>query len=135
MVSEKASFCKMNIDLNQIKKVLIVQIRPFGDVLLNTSYFPFLRKKLPDAKIDFLVCRPYHKILENNPCIDEVVVFNRKKRDSWSPGKSKTSYSNKSPELWSYNRPTPRHHLGSDYTVQQGQIPDCLLSCKVEISL
>lgn len=69
----------MKIDLNEIKKVLIIQIRPFGDVLLNTSYFPFLRKKLPDAKIDFLVCRPYHKILENNPYIDEVVVFNRKK--------------------------------------------------------
>ena len=69
----------MNIDLNQIKKVLIIQIRPFGDVLLNTSYFPFLRKKLPDAKIDFLVCRPYHKVLENNPYIDDVVVFRKEK--------------------------------------------------------
>jgi ADP-heptose:LPS heptosyltransferase len=69
----------MNIDLNEIKKVLIIQIRPFGDVLLNTPYFPFLRKKLPNAKIDFLVCRPYHKILENNPYIDEMIVFNKRK--------------------------------------------------------
>ena len=69
----------MIIDLNEIKKVLIIQIRPFGDVLLNTAYFPFLRKKLPTAKIDFLVCRPYHKVLENNPYIDEMVVFNKRK--------------------------------------------------------
>lgn len=69
----------MKINLNEIKKVLIIQIRPFGDVLLNTSYFPFLRKKLPDAKIDFLVCRPYHKVLENNSYIDDVVVFRKGK--------------------------------------------------------
>ncbi|MBN1779549.1 glycosyltransferase family 9 protein [bacterium] len=65
----------MQIDFDEIHKILIIQYQPFGDVLLNTGYLPYLRKRFPDAKIDFLVRRPYHVVLENNPYIDELVVF------------------------------------------------------------
>jgi len=65
----------MKINLNDIKKILIIQYKPFGDVLLNTGYLPFLRKKFPGAKIDFLVRKPYQVVLENNPDIDEVIAF------------------------------------------------------------
>ena len=74
----------MKIDLDQIKRLLIVQIRPFGDVLLNTAYLPALRKRLPDAKIDLLVKHPYQHILDNNPYIDDCVVFGDKNnRPDW----------------------------------------------------
>ena len=68
----------MKIDLQHIKRVLIIQIRPFGDVLLNTGYLPHLRQRLPHAEIDFLVKAPYRHILEDNPHIDNCVVFGEK---------------------------------------------------------
>ena len=69
----------MNIDINNIKNILIIQFRPFGDVLLNTSYFPALREQFPNAKIDFLVKKPYDAVLLNNRYIDEIIVFEQSK--------------------------------------------------------
>ena len=65
----------MNIDFEGIKRILIVQYQPFGDVLLNTGYFPALRKKFPDAKIDYLIKEKYKVVLENNHYLDELVTF------------------------------------------------------------
>ena len=65
----------MNIDLQSIKRILIVQYQPFGDVLLNTGYFPALRKKFPDAKIDYLIKEKYKIVLENNPFLDELITI------------------------------------------------------------
>jgi ADP-heptose:LPS heptosyltransferase len=69
----------INIELKEIERLLLIQIRPFGDVLLNTPYLPVLRQKLPHAKIDFLVRQPYQSVLRSNPYIDEIVQF-RKRR-------------------------------------------------------
>jgi len=60
-----------------IKKILIIQIRPFGDVLLNTPSLAALRRRLPRAQIDFLVRHPYQKVLNGNPHIDNCIVFGR----------------------------------------------------------
>ncbi|MBN2354930.1 glycosyltransferase family 9 protein [candidate division KSB1 bacterium] len=68
----------MKIDFNKIDKILIIQYQPFGDILLNTGYLPFLRQKFPNAKIDFLVRKPYHRVLEGNPFLDELIVFENK---------------------------------------------------------
>ncbi len=65
----------MKVNLNEIKKILIIQYQPFGDVLLNTGYLPSLRRKFPDAKIDFLVRKPYHNALLENPFLDELITF------------------------------------------------------------
>ncbi len=69
----------MEINFNEIQKILIIQYQPFGDVLLNTGYLPALRKKFPSAKIDYLVRKPYHVVLENNPYLDELVTFDSAK--------------------------------------------------------
>lgn len=73
----------MEIDIKNIKKILIIQYQPFGDVLLNTGCLPALREKFPSAKIDFLVRKPYQVVLENNPYLDEVVTFENKKGISY----------------------------------------------------
>ena len=81
---EAFSSAEMKIDVDQIKRVLIIQLRPFGDVLLNTAYLPFLRKRLPDARIDFLVKHPYQHVLDNNPHVDRCVVLEEKQsRSAW----------------------------------------------------
>lgn len=65
----------MNIELDKIRRILIIQYLPLGDVLLNTGYLPFLRKRFPQARIEFLVQKPYHKLLLGNPWLDDLVIF------------------------------------------------------------
>ncbi len=65
--------------LKEIKRILIIQYKPFGDVLLNTAYLPALRKKFPDATIDFLVQKPFKTILENNPNLNNLILMEKKK--------------------------------------------------------
>lgn len=65
----------MKPDLSKIKKILIIQYQPFGDVLLNTGYLPALRKKFPTAQIDFLVRKPYHNAILNNPNLNNLIIF------------------------------------------------------------
>jgi ADP-heptose:LPS heptosyltransferase len=65
----------MTPDLSKIHKILIIQYQPFGDVLLNTGYFPTLREKFPTAEIDFLVREPYHHALLENPYLDNLLIF------------------------------------------------------------
>jgi len=62
-------------DLNGIKKILIIQFRPFGDVLLATSYLKALQERFPDARIDFLVKKPYHEVLAQHPYLSHVMSF------------------------------------------------------------
>jgi ADP-heptose:LPS heptosyltransferase len=65
--------------IQDIKKILIIQIKPYGDVLLTTSYFQALAKQFPNAKIDFLVRKPYHKVLFNNPYLNDTLLVEKVK--------------------------------------------------------
>lgn len=65
----------MKINTSGIHKILIIQYQPFGDVLLNTGYLPALRNKFPAARIDFLVRKPYHNAILNNPNLDNLIIF------------------------------------------------------------
>lgn len=64
--------------LATIKKILIVQHKPFGDILLNTGYLPELRRKFPKAQIDYLIQRPYITVLEDNPHLDNLVIMEKR---------------------------------------------------------
>jgi ADP-heptose:LPS heptosyltransferase len=65
-------------ELKQIKKILIIQYKPFGDILLNTGYLPFLRERFPHAQIDYLIQKPYLTLLEDNPYLDNLVIMQKK---------------------------------------------------------
>jgi ADP-heptose:LPS heptosyltransferase len=67
------------MQFEQIRKILYIQYKPFGDVLCNTGVLPFIRQKFPDARLDYLVQHPCQQILKHNPNIDELVVFERSK--------------------------------------------------------
>ena len=65
----------MKLNCSEIKKILVIQFRPFGDVLLATSYLEALRKSFPRADIDFLVKEPYQEVLDKNPYLSNVISF------------------------------------------------------------
>ncbi|MCP5060907.1 MAG: glycosyltransferase family 9 protein [Ignavibacteriae bacterium] len=69
----------MKLELNKIKNILIIQYEPWGDVLVNTALFPAIRKKFPEAQIEYLVRKPFHKVLSKNTFLDDVIIFENKK--------------------------------------------------------
>jgi ADP-heptose:LPS heptosyltransferase len=64
--------------LGSVRKILVIQLAPFGDVLLTTSYFESLKERMPRARIYYLVKEPYHKIVENHPFIDRILVLKKR---------------------------------------------------------
>lgn len=69
---------RLNRDqLASIHKILIIQQKPFGDILLNTGYLPELRRHFPKARIDYLIQRPYITILKNNPHLDNLIIMEK----------------------------------------------------------
>ncbi|MBI5215433.1 MAG: glycosyltransferase family 9 protein [Ignavibacteriae bacterium] len=70
----------MNIDRSRIRKILIIKLRAIGDVVLSTVVIRNLRLAFPDAQIDFLTEKPSRDIIEGNPDINNVLVFDGKKQ-------------------------------------------------------
>lgn len=55
--------------------ILIIQQKMIGDVLTSTILFEALRKKYPKAKLHYLINTHTVPVTENNPFIDEWVLF------------------------------------------------------------
>ncbi len=62
----------------RIKKILIIQLGPFGDVFLTTSYFEELKRKFFNAEIHYLTKKKFSSILENHPFIDKIIEISDK---------------------------------------------------------
>ncbi len=61
----------------EIKKILIVRTDRIGDVILSTPVIKNLRLAYPDAHIAFML-RPYTKeIVESNPYLNEIIVYDK----------------------------------------------------------
>ena len=62
-----------------MQKILIIQTAFIGDVVLATSVAEKLHSYFPLAQIDFLVRKGNESLLENNPRLREVLVWDKKK--------------------------------------------------------
>jgi len=62
-----------------IRNILVVKLSAIGDVIhaLPVSYA--LKETFPDAKVTWVVEPPAYDLLTNNPYIDEIIVFEKKK--------------------------------------------------------
>lgn len=68
-------FRKKDIDRTQIKKILIMSLYFRGDMLFNTAAIRMLKKIFPDADIDVMVKSRSKDVLEGNPYINKLIVF------------------------------------------------------------
>jgi len=66
-------------EIEKFKKILVIQLGPFGDGLLTTSYFELLKKRIPNVKIYYLIKEPYQKVVLNHPYIDNIIMIKRLK--------------------------------------------------------
>ena len=60
------------------KRILVIQLRQVGDVLLTTPAVKVLRENYPGAHISYLTEKGPANLLQGNPHIDEVLVRDRK---------------------------------------------------------
>jgi len=69
---------------DNIKKILIIKPSALGDLVHSLPFLAVVKKKFPDAEIDWVVAHGLHKFLEGHPMIDKLWVI---KKDQWKkPG-------------------------------------------------
>jgi len=54
------------------QKILVIRLSSIGDILLTTPLLRNLRKRFPDAGIDFVVKKQYIDLIDNNKNIDRI---------------------------------------------------------------
>lgn len=65
-----------------MKKILIIQTAYIGDVILATSLVEYIKGQLPECKIHFLLRKGNESLLEENPQIEKVWVWDKGKKFS-----------------------------------------------------
>ncbi|MDX2303712.1 MAG: glycosyltransferase family 9 protein [Microscillaceae bacterium] len=66
--------------LQNIHKILIIQTAFIGDVILGTVVIEKLRKYYPESRIDFLLRKGNESLLEGNPNLHQVLIWDKKKQ-------------------------------------------------------
>lgn len=70
------------IDINP-HNILIIKLSSLGDVVHALPALRALRLKFPSARISWMVNRGLEGILEGNPDLDEIILFDRKRWGRW----------------------------------------------------
>jgi len=68
--------------MKAIQSLLVIKVRALGDTLLATPSLRALRRGLPEARITAVVAPAGREILEDNPDVDEILVYD-KAMDGW----------------------------------------------------
>lgn len=63
-------------------KILVIQQKMIGDVLVSTILCDNLRKKYPNAQIDYMVYQSTVAVLNGNTSIDNLILFEEKHRSN-----------------------------------------------------
>ena len=68
-------------NFTEYKKILIVQTAFLGDVILTLPLVQSIKKYSPDSFVSFLCIPSTFGLLENNPNIDEVIIYDKRNED------------------------------------------------------
>ena len=82
-LSIRRSTIKIPVKINP-HRILLIQLRQIGDVLLTSPLAKILKELYPKSYIAFLAEKPSYDVLSGNPCIDEVIVLDKIKGDFYS---------------------------------------------------
>lgn len=65
------------------KSILIIKPSALGDIALALGALSSLRASFPEAKISWFVRREFAALIEHDPNLDEVIIFERKFLGKW----------------------------------------------------
>ncbi len=60
-----------------MKRILVIQLHRFGDIIETTPLFPGLKEKYPESYLAVLAQRDYAEVLIGNPYINEIILFDK----------------------------------------------------------
>lgn len=63
-----------------MQKILVIQTAFIGDVVLATAVVEKLKQYFPGAQVDFLLRKGNESLLQHNPHINEVLIWNKKEK-------------------------------------------------------
>ncbi|MCF8044286.1 MAG: lipopolysaccharide heptosyltransferase II [Desulfarculaceae bacterium] len=63
-----------------VKRILIVKPSSLGDIVHTLPFLNVVKKRFPDAQIDWIVARGLHPFLQNHPMIDRLWIIDK---DRW----------------------------------------------------
>lgn len=67
------------------EQILIIRLSAIGDIVMASCLAQGIRQQYPDAKISWLVQSGYEGLLQENPHVDELIIWPRKEwRSLWS---------------------------------------------------
>lgn len=65
-------------------KILVIQTAFIGDVILITPLVRAIKESFPEASIDLIVVPKSSEVLQNNPNINSIIIFDKKKNKLFS---------------------------------------------------
>ena len=65
----------MITEFSGLKRILIIRLSSFGDILLTTPLIRSIKKKNPSLQIDFILKEEFVELLQNNPYITNVYKY------------------------------------------------------------
>jgi lipopolysaccharide heptosyltransferase II len=65
---------------NKKLRILIIRLSAMGDIILTTALIRLVRKKFPNATIDFLCAKQFSEIFAHNPHLNSVLKYDKSKR-------------------------------------------------------
>ena len=68
----------MALPLSESPRILITRTDRIGDLVLTTPLFKILREKFPKAHLAALVFLEHREVVEGNPYLDEVILYDKK---------------------------------------------------------
>lgn len=67
----------LKFEIGNYKRVLLVRLDRVGDVVLSTPVIKAVRDALPESYIAFMACPHAREILEGNPYLNEVIIYDK----------------------------------------------------------
>lgn len=67
----------MVIDYSKLKKILIIRLSSFGDILLTTPVIRAIKKINPGLQIDFVLKKEFFELLQLNPYITDIYKYSK----------------------------------------------------------
>ena len=68
-------------ELSSIDKVLVIRFGGLGDILHSTPVLRSIKRELKSCRITYLLGKGSERVLEGNPNVDDIIVFDKKGRD------------------------------------------------------
>ncbi|GAG32755.1 unnamed protein product, partial [marine sediment metagenome] len=64
------------------RKVLVLQTAFIGDLMMTTPLLEALHRGLPEAEVHLLVSPPAAELMEGDPRVNRVIVYDKRNKES-----------------------------------------------------